>query len=178
MIYLIRHAQDESVNDITINDPNLTEKGIKQSIQIASFLKDRNIEDIFASPIRRCKETAIIIAKELGKEVITKPNFREYDRALILGLSKEEAKQKYGIAYYADLGWNEPWPEGESPRDFAIRVRSAWFKFKNDNKGKNVLLVTHGGVINLILCEENKIPYSNKETKFEIENGQIIEIEN
>ena len=37
-----------------------------------------------------------------------------------------------------------------------------------------MLLVSHGGVMNIILCLENGIPYTNKETRFRIEDAEIV----
>lgn len=41
----------------------------------------------------------------------------------------------------------------------------------------NVLLVTHGGVMNVILSLENGIPYTNKETHFQIKDAEIVSID-
>ena len=40
------------------------------------------------------------------------------------------------------------------------------------------MLVSHGGVMNIILCLENGIPYTNKETHFRIKDAEIVQIEN
>lgn len=36
------------------------------------------------------------------------------------------------------------------------------------------MLVSHGGVMNIILCLENGIPYTNKETRFQIRDAEVI----
>ena len=43
-------------------------------------------------------------------------------------------------------------------------------------KEENILIVTHGGVINILLHLYHGIPYSNKETKFPIKTGTVTEI--
>lgn len=40
-----------------------------------------------------------------------------------------------------------------------------------------MLLVTHGGVINIILCLENGILYTNKELHFKINDAEIIQMD-
>ena len=40
-----------------------------------------------------------------------------------------------------------------------------------------MLLVSHGGVMNVILCLEHGIPYTNKETHFQIGDAEIIQLE-
>lgn len=40
-----------------------------------------------------------------------------------------------------------------------------------------MLLVTHGGVINIILCLENGIVYTNKELHLKIKDAEIVKID-
>ena len=42
---------------------------------------------------------------------------------------------------------------------------------------RNVLLVSHGGVMNIILCLENGISYTNKETRFQIKEAEIVQMD-
>lgn len=57
---------------------------------------------------------------------------------------------------------NENYPSGESPTEFYLRVKDAFFKMLENNKNKKIILVTHGGVITVILCLLNGYQYSNK----------------
>ena len=59
-------------------------------------------------------------------------------------------------------------------------MSKAWEKFIKElvDYDKNVLLVTHGGVINIIKCIANKTKYSNKEKYPSIPSAEIaLEIE-
>lgn len=42
---------------------------------------------------------------------------------------------------------------------------------------RNVLLVSHGGVMNIILCLENGISYTNKETHYQIRDAEIVQLD-
>jgi len=90
---------------------------------------------------------------------------------------KSEAFVKYPGLYWSTLGWTETWPGGESPEQFFHRIQSAWYAFKAEVGKNNVLLVSHGGVMNIILCLERGIPYTNKETYFPIKDAEIIQID-
>ena len=52
--------------------------------------------------------------------------------------------------------WNNPVlntpPNGESFYDFETRVLSAWQDITSQCKGEEILMITHGGVIRIILC--------------------------
>ena len=78
------------------------------------------------------------------------------------------------------MDWEQQYPNGESPRQFYERVKTAWITFKKATKdlNGNTLLVTHGGVIDVILCYENGKIYTNKYQTYVIGNAEIICINN
>lgn len=71
-----------------------------------------------------------------------------------------------------NMAWRRKSPEG-----FYLRIKGAWYNFKKQVGKRNDLLVTHGGVINIILCLENGIAYTNKETHFQIKDAGIVEVD-
>ena len=92
-------------------------------------------------------------------------------------MKKVEAVGKYPGKYFSALDWTETQPQGESLEQFFCRIKSAWYNFKKEVGNRNVLLVTHGGVINIILCLENGIFYTNKELHFKIKDAEIVQID-
>lgn len=177
MIYLMRHGADPSERYGGWSTYGLTEKGKAQVHNAKEDLRNKGITQIYSSDLARAKETAEIVAGELSLKIIYLPQFRESNNGLLAGMLKTEAVKKYPGIYWSALGWNEPWPEGESPEQFFHRIRSAWYQFKTQVGSDHVLLVSHGGVMNVILCLENGIPYTNKETKFQIKDAEIVKIE-
>jgi len=121
--------------------------------------------------------TAEIVANALSLEITFLSQFRETNNGLLAGMLKSEAFVKYPGLYWSTLGWTETWPGGESPEQFFHRIQSAWYAFKAEVGKNNVLLVSHGGVMNIILCLERGIPYTNKETYFPIKDAEIIQID-
>ncbi len=105
------------------------------------------------------------------------PQFRESNNGALAGMPKTEAAKKYPGIYWNVLDWTETWPEGESPEQFFHRIKNAWREFKAQVGKDNVLLVSHGGVMNIILCLENGIIYTNKETHFRIKDAEIVELD-
>ena len=177
MIYLMRHGADPSDRYGGWSAYGLTEKGKAQVHSAKESLRNKGITQIYSSDLARAKETAEIVASELSLKIIYLPHFRESNNGLLAGMLKTEAIKRFPGIYWSTLNWTESWPEGESPEQFFLRIRSAWYQFKSQVRSDNVLLISHGGVMNVILCLENGIPYTNKETKFQIKDAEIIKID-
>lgn len=167
-VYIARHGQDDDSVRGGWSDLPLTLFGIEQSQKFAEILfenKDRyNIGKIFSSDLKRAVQTAEIISDRFGIEIELLPDFREVDNGDLAGLKNEIAGLIYPNFYWRNLDWSEKYPNGESPREFFERVSFAWKEFLDKNRfyDKNILLITHGGVINIIKCLAKGEIYSNK----------------
>jgi len=177
MIYLMRHGADPSDRYGGWSPYGLTATGKDQVHAAKNNLRGKGITQIYSSDLVRAKETAEIVAAELSLEIIYLPQFRESNNGLLAGMLKADAAEKFPGVYWNALGWTETWPGGESPEQFFHRIQHAWIDFKNQVGNKNVLLVSHGGVMNIILCLENGIPYTNKKTYFKIKDAEIVKID-
>ena len=78
--------------------------------------------------------------------------------------------------YWCSLEWGQPYPNGESPERFFNRIKNAWQSLKQEEKERqgNTLRVTHGGVIDVILCLENGKPYTNRQVTYRIAHAEIV----
>lgn len=177
MVYLMRHGADAPDRYGGWSDFGLTDVGKEQVYEARLQLLNKGITEIYSSDLARAKETAQLVAEYLGLPVTYLPEFRESNNGYLAGMLKEEAAQKYPGKCWNNLGWEEPWPGGESPQMFYQRIRTAWYEFKDKVHGKTVLLVSHGGVMNIVLCLENGTPYTNKETRYKICDAEIIGID-
>lgn len=177
MIYLMRHGADPSERYGGWSAYGLTEKGKEQVHTAKRSLCNKGITKIYSSDLTRAKETAEIVANALSLGISYLPQFRESNNGLLAGMLKTEATEKYPGVYWNALDWKETWPEGESPEQFFHRIQNAWCEFKKQVGTDNVLLVSHGGVMNIILCLENGIPYTNRETHFRIKDAEIVQLD-
>ena len=76
---------------------------------------------------------------------------------------------------FSSLEMDEAYPNGESPKDFYRRIKRWFLEFTanhRDVKG-NVLVVTHGGVINVIYHLVKGIEWNNKSRVFKAGNCSI-----
>ena len=174
MIYLMRHGTDAQDRCGGWSSFGLTNEGKQQVYQARFQLLNKGITEIYSSDLVRAKETAKIVAEYLSLPVIYLPEFRETNNGYLAGMLKKEAAQKYPGKYWNNLEWTESLPGGESPQMFYQRIKAAWFAFKNNVYDKTVLLISHGGVMNVILCLENGVTYTNKETRYKICDAEIV----
>ncbi len=178
--YLIRHGKDDDSRRGGWSDSPLTSVGVAQVRDLAKRLSacrpDAGL--IFTSDLPRARQTADILSHALNLSVRELPSFRETNNGLLAGMKHTEAEQRYPGLYWSTLEWEQSYPEGESPAEFFHRIASAWSELKEllRKTDQNAILVTHGGVINVIRCIESGIRYSNKENPFPIGHAQMVEI--
>lgn len=180
MIYLMRHGEDDNTRLGGWSNAGLSHADTEQVKKSAEklIMGNYNINHIFSSDLPRAKETAEIIADKLNIEVRFICEFREINNGTLAGMLKEQAKIIYPGIYYSALKWEQLYPNGESPKLFYDRITAAWNNFKDyaEKMYGNTLLVTHGGVINAILCCENNEKYTNKYVKYQAGNAEIIKV--
>ena len=177
-IFLVRHGQDdESVRGGWCNH-GLMPEGIEQSQKLGEELAHTYFDNIFSSDLNRAKETAEIIVSNLDvkTEIEYTKELREINNGLLAGMKNELAEKEYPGLYYKALQYDKQYPLGESPKEFYQRILNFWNEKLLHLNTKNILIVTHGGVINILLHLFNDIPYSNKVTKFPVKTGSVTKI--
>lgn len=175
--YLIRHGKDdETVRGGWSRHP-LTTEGIKQAETLAkAFAGNRTIDCIYSSDLPRAMQTAEKIAKEVDLSVIPLPLFRETNNGELAGIKNDIALVRYPGLFWNQMGWEQHYPNGESPKQFYERISTAWADFSQRiiSQNKNVVLVTHGGVIHVILSIIEGHKYNNAEKQRPVAHGEII----
>ncbi len=152
-IFFIRHG--ETTGDIENRyggnyDDHLSEKGEKQSNDLAKVLKNSGIEKIFSSSLIRAQETSRIIAKEVNCEITIEPNLRERNQyGILTGMKKDEAKEKYPEQVELLKDRLNTIDEAESYEDFSNRI-SETFKRITDSNYKTIAIVSHGGPLRVL----------------------------
>lgn len=178
MIFLLRHGADDVSRLGGWSDASLSPLGIEQVQKACKTIVEGNFNicRICSSDLPRAKETADIIAQRLGLTVMLKKDFREVNNGKLAGMPKEKAKVDYPGLFWRSLEWEQMYPNGESPEQFYNRIKNSWHSFKQEVNTfpGNTLLVTHGGVIDVILCVENGKPYTNKCVTYKTSHAEIV----
>jgi probable phosphoglycerate mutase len=166
--YLVRHGQDdETVRGGWCNSGLNDEGKIQVKNLVDCIIKNNDklkIEKLFSSDLQRAIETVMPISAALNLEVDFRPEFRETNNGVLAGMPNTIAKEKYPGLFWSSLDWDESYLQGESPRAFYERIKAAWQKFSEaiTKTNENVVLVTHGGVINVIYTLIEGTSFSNK----------------
>lgn len=181
-IYLVRHGKDDDTRRGGWSDHGLLPEGVEQARALAREVAHSNlkIDRIYSSDLRRAAETAEILAKYLRCPVKYIREFREVDNGVLRGMENALAEERYPGLYWSSLEYGERYPGGESPEMFYTRIQTAWSALKkkqSEQGGGDMLLVTHGGVIEAILCMENGIAFSNKTKRFRTPHAKLIAVE-
>ena len=169
-IYVIRHGETDAnknnqVNDINIKTSlNLT--GKTQAKKTGIYLNSRNLKDfiIYSSPSKRAFETAQIIANEMKYDdnIIIDERLNELDHGLISGSVKGDDINNEYIEEFNKLP-TDPIDLELSFEEFDVKIYNK-FKceslaiaskrvsgFYSDLPRKNIVLITHGGIINVTI---------------------------
>jgi probable phosphoglycerate mutase len=134
-LYLVRHGETvDNANKIMQGQTQgeLNENGIHQAQELSEVWKDRPIDVVIASDLKRSIDTARIIAEPHGLEVMTTPLLRERDWGGFTG------------RFIPDLK-NEVWPNDiETLENLLSRAGEFIAYVKETFPGKKVLAVGHG----------------------------------
>jgi probable phosphoglycerate mutase len=180
-ILFVRHGKDDDTVRGGWSQTPLTEEGIRQAESLVSFVQKNNlnIKHIYSSDLPRAMQTAEAVGNQLQLPVIPMQEFREVNNGILAGMKNDLAAETFPGLYWNTLDWEQRYPGGESPQEFYERVCEAWNRFQKEilERNENVLLVTHGGVIQVILSIVNGVEYSNRKALRKVGNTEPIALE-
>ena len=153
IIDLLRHGDVEGGQKYRgqLDDP-LSELGWNQ-LRTATTNK-QNWQHIITSPLKRCAEFANELAQIQSLPIQIENELKEVSFGLWEGKTADELLETESdkIKKY----WNDPIhttpPQGENLLAFEKRVLNGWGNILNQFQGKHVLLISHAGVMRIILC--------------------------
>ena len=137
-VYLVRHGKRESHNEDTL----LSDLGRKQAKLTGEYFKDKEIENLYASPLPRTQETAKIISKIINKSIETDDRLKE---RMVWGGIEGESFDDFVIE----------WDKASRDRDYRSMDRDSAEMSGNRMKSvideipnsKNTLIIAHSGII-------------------------------
>ncbi|GHO77206.1 hypothetical protein KSD_49770 [Ktedonobacter sp. SOSP1-85] len=153
-----------------------------QSQLLAKHLRDswQPLSLLISSDLRRAWETAEYIAQEMELPIQSSSLWREMNNGELAGMPNHLAEQLYPGLFASSLQMDEPYPHGESPRQFFQRITQPFKclceKMLTRQIPPDTIVVTHGGVINILCYFLNNMVWSNKERFFPINATSIYEI--
>ena len=173
---LLRHGETESGGGFRGRlDDALTGLGWQQ---MRAAVADQGPWDrVVSSPLRRCADFAIELAAQQQLTLEFEPDLRELDFGDWEGRSAADLM----VDHSEDLGrfWNEPYgftpPGGEPVAEFEARILGGVERLIDRCSGERVLLVTHGGVMRLLLAQARGWPREQL-LQVEVAHGDLFAI--
>ncbi len=161
-LFLIRHGRvDFSSRDFRVSprgrqwDPPLDEKGLQQAERLAARLAHMEAPPVVvASPFTRCRQTIEPYAARAGVEPAFDEALGEVFVGAWEGLSFEEIiseDEELARKFRDQEAMFSLAPGGETGRQLRSRVVTAVEAILRRHRNGDVLVVTHGGVINAYL---------------------------
>jgi len=158
-LLLIRHGQtDWNIARRFQGHSNvpLNEFGRKQAAALADRLSAQQVDALYSSDLERAIETAKMIVHLSGckPDLHSDLRLREINFGDWEGLSYNEIKEKYPEALLVrenDVYKNAP-PNGETLEQLTMRVQSMLDELYLKHKDQTVIIVAHGGVLQILLC--------------------------
>lgn len=175
-LVLVRHGQtDWNARGLLQGnaDVPLDETGRAQAQALAQVLGGKRVDAVYSSPLSRAYETALAIAQARGLDVGRRAELREIGVGIYTGLRPDRIPAEVRTAWSANPDFPMPAgvPEatgsaaaayvegrqfgGESLNMVLERSRQALRDLARQHCGQTVVIVTHGGVIQIALTQAN-----------------------
>ena len=157
-IYITRHGETKWNIEGRIQghlDSELTEKGLDGAKKLKKRLANINIDLIASSPLERAYKTARIIRGKRNIDIelndkLKEINCGEFEGNRFEDIWRENPDAKIKLR-------NNPfkyiYPKGESLELFYNRVSEGYNEIIEKYKGKDILIVAHGGTIKSIIAQ-------------------------
>lgn len=127
------------------SDPGLIDEGVGQAQRAAAYLaRHGGVDAIVTSPLRRTRETADVVAQELGLDVGVEPDVAEAGFGEWDGLTFAEVKERWPDELDRWLSSTAVAPKGGEAFDAVYeRVSRARERIVIEYAGKTVVVVSH-----------------------------------
>ncbi len=148
-IILARHGESLGNARRTFTESSeigLTERGREQALRSGQVLKERfDPTQFFSSPYRRARDTAEIMAGELGLRVCLEADLREQSFGDLRGQPYAKAEESLGLHEGPRWEWRPP--RGESLLEVQTRAAPVLERLARSFPDEHCVAVCHGGTI-------------------------------
>lgn len=154
-LILIRHGETDWNRELRFQghvDVSLNATGLEQARRLAARMAGERAAALYASDLLRARQTAQPIGTQLELNPFTEAGLREQSFGRVDGMRVDDIKTQLPEAWEGWLRFEEDYamPEGESTRQFHARVMDAVQRVAAAHPDQTVVIVTHGGVLDMI----------------------------
>ena len=168
IVYVSRHSEpfrnllgDYKVNEVEQlrNEKNILSVRGEEKARLMSEKEElKNIDALYSSHYVRAMSTAKYIAE---------------NNNIKLNVEERLGERKFGVSNWSEIpkdfferqfnNWNYKLENGESLNEVKLRMIDAFNEIINNNKGKNIAIISHGTALSCLLKNYCEVIY-NKET--------------
>jgi len=181
-LIIVRHGESDYNCQNRIQghqDSRLTPKGLRQARRLAERLKHFKIDRIYSSDLGRAYTTTCEISRHLKAPIIRDPQLREIHLGAWEGMTPDEVDTRYDKGYQRWLKKPSacPIPKGEGIARFRKRITRRVNAIARQNRGKTVMIVTHGGAITALLADWLKADFDTLLLNLQIDNTSLTRVD-
>jgi len=183
-IFLIRHGETAWNAERRLQghlDIPLNKEGERQAAALAQALSGEAVDMIISSDLSRAASTARAVAERHGLPLHTDASLRERCFGAFEGLLYDELEAHFPDAY-AQWKVRDPharYPDGERRAEtfaeFAQRAVEAVSRIAEMHRGKRIVIVSHGGVLDAVYRAAHGMDITAPRT-FDVLNASINHI--
>lgn len=182
-LILIRHGKtraNEEQRYLGQEDEPLSAMGRDELCQRKKRKTYPQVDCVFTSPMKRCRQTAGLLYPELSAEVIEQ--WREIDFGLFSGKNHQELQDNHDYLSWLDSNGTLPFPKGESREEFLVRCEAGFEEMirrveqigiEKKTALTRIGLVVHGGVIMALLSRFGGGDFFD----YQIKNGEYYSVQ-
>lgn len=152
---IVRHGETDWNVDQRIQgqvDIPLNRAGLAQATAAARGLAGVHFSAVYSSDLARAWATAEALARVVAKPIHADPNLRERHMGVLQAMTRDEIRDRQPEHYEAYASRDEicDFDGGESLQEFAARIEARLAILAAEHLDETVLLVTHGGVLDIV----------------------------
>ena len=162
-LLLIRHGETDGNREGRFqgqSDVPLNDAGHRQAQRLAARLAGEAHDALFTSDLLRARQTAAPLAAAWARAPGALAGLREQNFGLLEGLDAATIQARHPVLWQGWLQQDADFavPGGESQRQFYTRVLAAVHALAADHAGRRLVLVTHGGVLDMLWRSAHGLP--------------------
>ncbi len=185
--FAMRHGDSEHnkkniISSKVDNPHHLTEKGRVEVKEVAQQIKNKNIDIIFSSDFVRTRETAEIVANEIGydkEKIIFDKRIRELNTGTFDGKKPSDYHEFFSSM---EEKFIKAPPEGENLIELKNRMSEFLYDIEEKYQGKNILIISHEYPLWLLFAGalgsdvEKSVKMKEEKGDDYIETGEVINL--
>ena len=180
VLILIRHGETLWNTQLRMQgslDSDLTPKGESQIKALGEWMKEVPFDYLYCSDTARAHKTAEAISTFTGHNLNLDKRLREKNLGVFEGLTSEEARERYPETFqqFKTAGASYVIDQGESTQQLLKRALDAIEEIRDRHPQKIAVVVTHGGVVRVLMKHVLGIPL-DAPTQFLIGNTGIFRL--